>query len=112
VCCEERTEEPNGEIGSIWRMPIDEKCRTKLMNTCEGWSRAHGCTTAGFYINRMGYKKTTEDFSSVNNWFAKLVIPPVMKYEKPYELILLYKAGKGNAGGFVLRILDDPILYF
>jgi hypothetical protein len=55
---------------------------------------------------------TTEEFYFVNSWFAKLVVPPAIKYEIPYELILLYKAGKGNAGGFVLQILDDPILYF
>jgi ribosomal protein S18 acetylase RimI-like enzyme len=103
-CCavkkgmDDKKEEPNSEIGSIWKMSVDEKYRgygigTKLMSACEGWSRAHGCTRMGlwtinpvaasFYINRMGYKKTTEEFYIVNNWFAKLVVPPVIKYEKP-----------------------------
>jgi GNAT superfamily N-acetyltransferase len=89
--------EADSDIGSIWRMSVDDNYRgygiaTKLMSASEDWARTHGCTRMGlwtinpvaanFYVKRMQYKKADE-FYFTDNWFRKLFIPPVAKYEKP-----------------------------
>ncbi len=101
-CCavkqgmDEKKPEPESQIGSIWRMTVDENYRghgiaTKLMAACENWSLGKRCTRMGlwtvnpvaanFYIHRMGYKKA-DQFYIMKNSLAKLVVPPVIKYEK------------------------------
>lgn len=88
--------EEESQIGSIWRMSVDETYRgngiaTKLVTACEDWSRQVGCNTMGlytinpvaaaFYVNRMGYK-SVDQFHVVKSAVARLVVPPVHKYEK------------------------------
>ena len=101
-CCavkkgmDETKREEESQIGSIWRMSVDETYRgngiaTKLVTACEDWSRQSGCNTMGlytinpvaaaFYVNRMGYK-SVDHFHLVENAVARLVVPPVHKYEK------------------------------
>lgn len=101
-CCavkkgmDETKPEPESQIGSIWRMSVDENYQghgiaTELMAACEDWSRQAGCTKMGlytinpvaakFYVNRMGYK-SVDHFHVFKNVIAKLVVPPVHKYEK------------------------------
>jgi ribosomal protein S18 acetylase RimI-like enzyme len=102
-CCavkkgmDETKTEPDSDIGSIWRMSVDDNYQghgiaTKLMSASEDWARTHGCTRMGlftinpvaanFYMKRMQYKKTDE-FYFTDNWFRKLFVPPSSKYEKP-----------------------------
>lgn len=101
-CCavkkgmDETKSEPKSQIGSIWRMSVDEKYQghgiaTKLMATCEDWSRKVGCTKMGlytinpvaanFYVNRIEYR-SVDHFHVFKNVIVKLVIPPVHRYEK------------------------------
>lgn len=101
-CCavkkgmDETKTEPESQIGSIWRMSVDENYRGhgiagKLMAACEEWSRQAGCTKMGlytinpvaakFYVDRMGYQ-SVDHFHVFNNAIAKRVVPPVHKYEK------------------------------
>ena len=101
-CCavkkgmDETKPEGESQICSIWRMSVDEKYRghgiaTKLMDTCEDWARKKGCTKMGlftinpvaakFYVARMGYQKVGH-FHIVKSSIAKLVVPPVNRYEK------------------------------
>lgn len=101
-CCavkkgmDETKPEPESQIGSIWRMSVDENFRghgtaTELMAACENWSREAGCTKMGlytinpvaanFYVKRMGYK-AVDHFHVFNSAIAKLLVPPVGKYEK------------------------------
>lgn len=102
-CCavkrgmDEHNEEPDSDIASIWRMSVDETHRgkgvaTKLMEECERFAKSDlhckrmGLWTlnpiaANFYVKRMGYRK--EDYAYVvDNWVAKLFIPPAFRYEK------------------------------
>jgi GNAT superfamily N-acetyltransferase len=101
-CCavkkgmDETKPEQESQICSIWRMSVDENYRghgiaAKLMAACEDWSREKGCTRMGlftinpvaanFYVHRMGYKRA-DHFYIIKNSIAKLVIPPVIRYEK------------------------------
>ena len=102
-CCavkkgmDETKAEPESQIGSIWRMSVDENYQghgiaTALIATCEDWSRQAGCTKMGlytinpvaanFYVKRMGYE-SVDHFHVFESVIAKLIIPPVHKYEKP-----------------------------
>jgi ribosomal protein S18 acetylase RimI-like enzyme len=102
-CCaikkgmDETKAEPDSDIGSIWRMSVDDNYRgygiaTKLMSASEDWARIHGCSKMGlwtinpvaanFYMKRMQYTKTDEHYFT-DNWFLKLFVPPSAKYEKP-----------------------------
>ena len=101
-CCavkkgmDETKPEPASQICSIWRMSVDENYQghgiaTELVAVCEDWSRLAGCNKMGlytinpvasnFYVNRMGYK-SVDHFHVFKSVIAKLVVPPVHKYEK------------------------------
>lgn len=88
--------EPESKIGSIWRMSVDENYQrygiaTQLMVACEHWSREKRCTkielwtinpiAANFYVRRMGYTKA-DHIHIIENWLAKQILPPVVKYTK------------------------------
>jgi len=101
-CCavkrgmDETKSEEESQICSIWRMSVDVNYRghgiaTKLMAACEDWSAEKRCTKMGlftinpvaakFYVDRMGYQNVGH-FHIVKNSIAKLLVPPVNRYEK------------------------------
>lgn len=65
---------------------------TKLMMACEDWARSKGCKSMGlwtvnpvasnFYVKRMGYQHSAEQFYIHNYWLARQFVPPVVKYTK------------------------------